>query len=277
MGGQGALDLADAGQLRAPCPGRDIREMGMSSVQGPAAGGQAPSGPNNEAPARQDAGRGNEQESAAFDKALRNKGGLPDRREGGDKAGGDKAGVGQDRPEDLFRQAHSRKKQGDDKGGSDADTHKGGRNEQVVVAGEAGRAAAEVNVQRTAEVQGVNNKAMVEQIEKIADRVMVSAAADMKAVKVDFKNSMLPGTEMMIRKDAAGKMSIELTTTSADSFSFLSKGEQALVDTLNRRLGSDVSVDIRMQQAGQEQDSGDGRSREQYQPQDDDDQDAGAS
>ncbi|MCY4472761.1 MAG: hypothetical protein OXC07_08110, partial [Kistimonas sp.] len=190
--------------------------------------------------------------------------------------GHDKAGV-QERPEDLLRQAHGRKQQGSN---SDTEGDKASRNDGPGAAvGDAGRGQGmDPGSTRVAEAQPLsNNKAMVEQIEKIADRVMVSAAADLKMVKVDFKNSVLPGTQMMIRKDGAGKLHIELTTTSADSFNFLNKGEQVLVDTLNRKLGADVSVDIRMQQAGQDQDTGDGRSREQYQPQEDEDQDASAS
>ena len=266
----------------------------MSSVQGPAAGGPAPSGPHNE-DARPKSQSGNEQESAAFDKALRDKGAAPDKSvpahgQGQGKAGAqerpgdllrqahghDKAGV-QERPEDLLRQAHGRKQQGSN---SDTEGDKASRNDGPGAAvGDAGRGQGmDPGSTRVAEAQPLsNNKAMVEQIEKIADRVMVSAAADLKMVKVDFKNSVLPGTQMMIRKDGAGKLHIELTTTSADSFNFLNKGEQVLVDTLNRKLGADVSVDIRMQQAGQDQDTGDGRSREQYQPQEDEDQDASAS
>ena len=215
------------------------------SIQGASAGSTQPSGP--EKNDRPDAKNSKEAENSKddFDKAL-------EKKEKGEKK--EDGGL-----EDLFRQAHSKKKK---------DTREDG-----AFAGDAGKAM-DARMGKAAEVQGVDNKAMIDKIDKIADKIMVSNAQDVKAVKVDFNNGVLPGTEVMIRKDAAGKLSIEFTTTSAESFNFLNKGEQALMDTLNRKIGGDISVDIKMQGGGADQDTGDGRSREQYAPEDDkDDQD----
>ena len=127
-----------------------------------------------------------------------------------------------------------------------------------------------IQMNSTAEVQAVDNKAMIDKIEKIADRIMISNAADVKTVKVDFKDGVLPGTEVVIRKDAAGKINVEFTTTSSESMNFLSRGEQALTETLNRKLGGEIVVDIKMRNADDNQDTGDGRSRQQYVADDDD-------
>ncbi|MCL6271702.1 hypothetical protein M3P05_17425 [Sansalvadorimonas sp. 2012CJ34-2] len=215
------------------------------SIQGPSAGGVQSSGPteNN----RPEAKNSKEAEGSKgeFDKALEKK----DKGAKGEKK--------EDGLEDLFRKAHSKKKDSREDG---------------AFGGEAGKAM-DARMGKAAEVQGVENKAMIDKIDKIADKIMVSNAQDVKAVKVDFNNSVLPGTEVMIRKDATGKLNIEFTTTSADSFNFLNKGEQALMDTLNRKIGGDISVDIKMQGGGADQDTGDGRSREQYAFEDEDDKD----
>ncbi|WP_281645581.1 type III secretion HpaP family protein [Parendozoicomonas sp. Alg238-R29] len=227
----------------------------MSSVQGPASTPQQ-SGPSENGRAGQN-DRTQEKEaernSGEFDDALKKKKG--DKGGRGDVRGNDNK---KDGLEDLFKNLHSQKKDKKDEG--DAMAH-----------GDAAKTM-EARMGKTAEVQGVDNKQMVDKIDKIVDKIMVSNASDVKAVKVDFKNDMLPGTEMMIRKDATGKMSIEFTTTSAESFNFLNKGEQALMDTLNKKMGGDIEVNIKMQGGGADQDTGDGRSREQYFADDNDDE-----
>ena len=140
----------------------------------------------------------------------------------------------------------------------------------AVTSMEGPRSTMGIQMNSTAEVQAVDNKAMIDKIEKIADRIMISNAADVKTVKVDFKDGVLPGTEVVIRKDAAGKINVEFTTTSSESMNFLSRGEQALTETLNRKLGGEIVVDIKMRNADDNQDTGDGRSRQQYVADDDD-------
>ena len=220
----------------------------MSSVQSPPPSSQPSSASENSGANGNNQAQEREAERSSddFDQALKKKKG----KKGG---AGEKEGLNgekKDGLEDLFRKAHSKKKDTKDDG-------------EAMAQGDSAKAM-EARLGKTAEVQGVDNKQMIDRIEKIADKIMVSSAADVKAVKVDFKEGILPGTEVMIRKDAAGKLQIEFTTTSAESFNFLNKGEQSLVDTLNRKLGSDVSVDIKMQGGGADQDTGDGRSREQF-------------
>ncbi|CAM3692687.1 type III secretion HpaP family protein [Parendozoicomonas haliclonae] len=251
----------------------------MSSVQGAPA--NRPSGPpegGRPDEKSMDAAQKKEAEKSvhAFDKALNDKKMPGDRREHpqGDhplkgkqqkpedllqkprQQAADHKGEKKEGLEDLFRHVHSKKKE-ETKEESD-----------TALMADAGKSL-EARIGKTAEAQAVDNKAMIDKIEKIADRIMVSNAADVKQVKVDFKDGVLPGTEVMIRKDATGKLQIEFTTTSADSFNFLNKGEQALMDTLTRKMGGYVSVDIKMQ-SGSDQDTGDGRSREQYQADEDD-------
>ena len=209
------------------------------SIQGPSAGSAQPSG----AKASGKPSSGNTKE------AERNKDDFNNALEKNEKSE-KKEGSGL---EDLFRQANKKKKQSREDGSFGGDAAK----------------ALEARMGKTAETQGVDNKAMIDKIDKIANKIMVSSAQDVKAVKVDFNNSVLPGTEVMIRKDATGKLHIDFTTSSAESFNFLNKGEQALMDTLNRKIGGDISVDIKMQGGGTDQNPGDGRSREQYFGEDD--------
>lgn len=259
----------------------------MSSVQGPASTPQ-PSGPGESGQmGKNDRAQEKEAErsSGEFDMAMKKKG--PDdkalKHDRSDMRGpqgergearGDIRGNDDNKKEgleDLFGKLHSQKKETKD---GVKDTKKEVMDGDEAIANSEGAKTMEARMGKTAEVQGVDNKQMAEKIDKIVDKIMVSNAADVKAVKVDFKSDVLPGTEMMIRKDATtGKMTIEFTTTSAESFNFLNKGEQALMDTLNKKVGGDVEVNIKMQGGGTDQDTGDGRSREQYQAEDDDDAD----
>ena len=131
--------------------------------------------------------------------------------------------------------------------------------------------ADQLNVMRAevAAVQKTNAADAVDKINQIVDRVMVAEAGATKEVRVSFNQDFLAGTEVMIRKDG-GKISIEFNTTSADSFNFLSKGEQSLTSQLQNKLGDNVSVDINMQgsEMGQQQD---GRSKNEYFGEDSDD------
>ncbi len=216
----------------------------MSGIQGPSAGSAQSAGPtesNKPASNTEEAEQGKDD----FEEAMKKK-------KGSEKSEKKDGGL-----EDLLRQTHSRKK----------DTREDGAG----MGGEAGKAM-EARLGATAQAQAADNKEMLDKINKIADKIMVSNAQDVKAVKVDFNNSVLPGTEVMIRKDATGKLHIDFTTTSAESFNFLNKGEQALMDTLNRKIGGDIAVDIKMQGGGADQDTGDGRSREQYFDEDDQDE-----
>ncbi len=226
----------------------------MSSVQGPSSQpSSAPKENRGDNPAQK---KEAEKSSDDFDSALKKKRGRGDQSKGEQMKGEKKDGL-----EDLFRQqANTRKKEGRED------------SESLPQQGEATKTL-EARMGKTAEVAPADNKDMIDKIDKIADKIMVSTAADVKTVKIDFKDGVLPGTEVMIRKDAAGKLQIDFTTTSADSFNFLNKGEQALMDTLNRKMDGDVTVNIKMQGSGAEGDTGDGRSREEYMAEDEDDKD----
>ncbi len=161
-------------------------------------------------------------------------------------------------PEDLFRSVYGDREQ---EQGTQAVHAKG----------------ADVSAAKTAEVQGANTQDAIDKIEKIVERIQVQTAGDVKTVNIKLNNNILPGTEVMFRREG-GEIKVEFMTTSADSFNFLSKGEQALSDTLNRKFGDNVSVNIQMQNDSDSDQSGDGRSRNQYagdESQDDDAEDNG--
>ncbi|WP_211825563.1 type III secretion HpaP family protein [Kistimonas asteriae] len=161
-------------------------------------------------------------------------------------------------PEDLFRSVYGDREQ---EQGAQAVHAKG----------------ADVSAAKTAEVQGANTQDAIDKIEKIVERIQVQTAGDVKTVNIKLNNSILPGTEVIFRREG-GDIKVEFMTTSADSFNFLSKGEQALNDTLNRKFGDNVSVNIQLQNDSDSDQSGDGRSRNQYagdESQDDDAEDNG--
>ncbi len=245
----------------------------MSAIQGPPPNSQPAQSPaensNNTPAQKQEA----EKNGNDFDKAMNQK------KKGGTTKGKDnsaiqdgkaRAGDKEEGLEDLFRQTH-RKKDGEEElpDKNNQELHKESNGVALTDAAK----SMEAQLGKTTEVQAVDNKAIIDRIEKIADKIMISNAADVKTIKVDFKDGILPGTEVLIRKDAAGKLQIEFTTTSTESFNFLNKGEQTLVDTLNRKIGGDITVDIKMQGGDSGQDTGDGRSREQYLPDDQDNKD----
>ena len=147
-------------------------------------------------------------------------------------------------PEDLFRSVYGDREQ---EQGAQAVHAKG----------------ADVSAAKTAEIQGANTQDAIDKIEKIVERIQVQTAGDVKTVNIKLNNNILPGTEVMFRREG-GEVKVEFMTTSADSFNFLSKGEQALSDTLNRKFGDNVSVNIQMQNDSDSDQSGDGRSRNQY-------------
>lgn len=129
-----------------------------------------------------------------------------------------------------------------------------GQGEQMVHA-----KGAEISSAKTANVQGVSTQDAIDKIEKIVDRIQIQTAGDVKAVNIKLNNNILPGTEVMFRRED-GEIKITFTTTSTESLNFLSKGEQSLKETLNKKFGDSVTVDIQHQN----NDNQDGRSRNQY-------------
>ena len=147
-------------------------------------------------------------------------------------------------PEDLFRSVYSNREQ---EHGAQALHAKG----------------ADISATGTTEVRGVNTQAVIDKIDKIVEHIQVQTAGDVKTVNIKLNNSILPGTEVVFRREG-GDIKIEFTTTSADSFNFLSKGEHVLSDTLNRKFGDNVYVDIQLQSDSDSDQPDDGRSRNQY-------------
>ncbi|MCK5895081.1 MAG: hypothetical protein KAG53_11945 [Endozoicomonadaceae bacterium] len=119
----------------------------------------------------------------------------------------------------------------------------------------------EISSAKTAEVQSVSTQETIDKIEKIVDRIQIQTAGDVKSVNIKLNNNILPGTEVMFLREN-GKIKITFTTTSAESLNFLSKGEQSLAETLNKKFGDSVTVNIQRQ--NNDNPDQDGRSRNQY-------------
>jgi len=96
---------------------------------------------------------------------------------------------------------------------------------------------------------------------EIADRILVSdpELSGRQEVRIMLKESVLPGTEIRIRKEG-DSVQIQLVTTSNDTFILLSDRKDQLQGHLHSRLGERVSVGLEFNETGAGQ--GDGRSRQ---------------
>lgn len=97
---------------------------------------------------------------------------------------------------------------------------------------------------------------------QIADRILVSDPSldGKQEVRIQLKESVLPGTEVRISKEG-GSIRVELTTVNADSYRFLAEQQTGLQDHLKTRLGENVQVQVTT--AETQGDTQDGRSRQQ--------------
>jgi type III secretion system needle length determinant len=97
---------------------------------------------------------------------------------------------------------------------------------------------------------------------QIADRILVSDASldGKQEVRIQLKESVLPGTEVRISKEG-GAIRVELATVNADSYRFLAEQQTGLQDHLKSRLGENVQVQVTT--AETRGDTQDGRSRQQ--------------
>ena len=104
--------------------------------------------------------------------------------------------------------------------------------------------------------EAVQPKSDAERLQGMVDKVLVSASeADGKEVRIQLKESILPGTEIRMTRDDAG-LKLQLLTSQQSSMNFLSDHKDNLQQTLAQRLSTDVQVDLSYQEGG------DGRSRE---------------
>ena len=126
-------------------------------------------------------------------------------------------------------------------------------------------------IANAAAVQQSNAADNVDKVNEIVNRIMVAEAQNTKEVKVSFNQDFLAGTEMTIRKED-GFINIEFNTVSADSFDFLNKGERALMQQLQNKLGDEVSVSINLQDSNSADQQQDGRSRNEFVGEEDQDE-----
>ena len=96
--------------------------------------------------------------------------------------------------------------------------------------------------------------------EKVASRILVAdRSTGAPEVRITLDESVLNGAEVRIRR-AEGQVIVEFTPSSTDSQSLLHERRDSLQNALKERLGDDVRVEIRTQDAVRE--NRDGRSRQ---------------
>lgn len=96
--------------------------------------------------------------------------------------------------------------------------------------------------------------------EKVASRILVAGrSTGAPEVRITLNESFLNGVEVRIRRDQ-GQVIVEFTPSSTRSQSLLHERGDDLQTALKERLGDDVRVEIRAQDAGRQ--NRDGRSRQ---------------
>lgn len=112
-------------------------------------------------------------------------------------------------------------------------------------------------------------------VDAVADRILVRDDPDAGSeVRIQLKESLLPGVEVRIRHDG-GRLTVEFVSTNADSTRFLDGQRGGLASLLEARLKSDVEVRVTASDGTDGGgDTGDGRSRNSYVSGDDSDDSA---
>jgi type III secretion system needle length determinant len=106
----------------------------------------------------------------------------------------------------------------------------------------------------------VSESNLSEIVEKVAARILVAdRSTGAPEVRITLNQSFLNGAEVRVRQDG-GQIVVELTSPNPESQSFLRERGNDLQQALQDRLGGEVRVEIRSQDAGR--DPQDGRSRQ---------------
>ena len=106
----------------------------------------------------------------------------------------------------------------------------------------------------------VSESNLSEIVEKVAARILVAdRSTGAPEVRITLNQSFLNGAEVRVRHDG-GQIVVELTSPNPESQSFLRERGNDLQQALQDRLGGEVRVEIRSQDAGR--DPQDGRSRQ---------------
>lgn len=110
---------------------------------------------------------------------------------------------------------------------------------------------------KSADLQGI--------VDAVADRILVRNDADGSSeIRIQLKESLLPGVEVRIRHDA-GRLVVEFVSANADSTRFLDGQRDGLAGLLEARLKCDVDVRVTASNGTDGGgDTGDGRSRNSY-------------
>lgn len=106
--------------------------------------------------------------------------------------------------------------------------------------------------------------------EAVVQRLLVSEgmAPGDQEVRIQLKESVLPGTEIRIRTEG-GRLVVEFVCTNADSVRFLDTQREPLAAHLDGRLKTHAEVLVTPARDGEFDDRQDGRSRQRYVPADD--------
>lgn len=106
----------------------------------------------------------------------------------------------------------------------------------------------------------VSDSNLSEIVDKVAARILVAdRSTGAPEVRITLNQSFLNGAEVRVRQDG-GQIVVELTSPNPESQSFLRERGNDLQQALQDRLGGEVRVEIRSQDAGR--DPQDGRSRQ---------------
>lgn len=106
------------------------------------------------------------------------------------------------------------------------------------------------------------SRAIADMGDMIAERILVSDASQSgdPEVRIIMKDSVLPGTEVRITQQH-GEIQVQLLTDSSASHDLLSRNQQVLLDRLNEKLPTKVTVNVELDSQGQSDQQG--RSRQQ--------------
>ena len=92
-----------------------------------------------------------------------------------------------------------------------------------------------------------------QEVQQIADRILVSApSGGAQEVRITPNSGLLPGTEIIVTRDAAGMLQVSVKTTDETAFQTLVGAQNNLKDALQSKETMPVRVVIDSQQAGAE-------------------------
>ncbi|MDD2966870.1 MAG: type III secretion HpaP family protein [Desulfovibrionaceae bacterium] len=91
---------------------------------------------------------------------------------------------------------------------------------------------------------------------KLVDRILVSEPnAAQQEVRISVSNDIMPNTEICLRRDSSGQLSIVITSENASSFQTLVAEQHTLRQLLEKQEGAAVRVSIQQGTEGEDADA----------------------